>query len=472
MIRNIRLQNFKSWKDSGDIQLAPITVFCGTNSSGKSSIGQLLLLLKQTIESDDRSRVLHFGDAESIIDLGNYRETVHNHREDSRIGFTLSFDAQGVLEFSNPAYKPHPAKHHYGPYKRIEIQCEIGHLSRSEQVVVERMVYSCSEGSDPVGFAMHRKRDGGYELTETGGYILKRRKNTKDMSAPNKFHGFPGDADSVYSNIDFLPDLSLQVYDLLADRFFYVGPLRQYPERVYAYTGERPPHVGYSGERAVHALLAAKERRIQFFRNKGYGNRMEVDAVVAEWLQGMELIHSFRIAPIAKGRKEHEVKIRIGEGASEVLITDVGFGISQLLPVLVQSVYCEGDATVLFEQPEIHLHPSVQSGLADMFIEARRIKEDGKERLTQFLIESHSEHLIRRLQRRVAEDRIPASDVAIYFVTNEGGEANIERIELDEYGTIRNWPRGFFGDQLEDLTQTTFAAIEKKKRRMKDGEDH
>jgi predicted ATPase len=106
-----------------------------------------------------------------------------------------------------------------------------------------------------------------------------------------------------------------------------------------------------------------------------------------------------------------------------------------------------------------------------VFIEARRIKEDGKERLTQFLIESHSEHLVRRLQRRVAEDRIPASDVAIYFVTNEGGEARIERLELDEFGSIRNWPKGFFGDGLADLAQTAMAAIEKKKR-MKDGKDH
>jgi predicted ATPase len=262
------------------------------------------------------------------------------------------------------------------------------------------------------------------------------------------------------------------VYELLAERFFYVGPLRQYPRRVYAYTGERPPHVGYSGERAVHALLASRDRKIQFFRNKAYSNRMEADRVVAEWLQTMGLIHSFDIAPIVKGRKEHEVKIRIGRDSSEVLITDVGFGISQLLPVLVQSIYCNTNATVLFEQPEIHLHPSVQSELADVFIQARRIKEDGKERETQFIIESHSEHLIRRLQRRVAEDRIPASDVAIYFVTNEGGEARIERIELDEFGTIRNWPKGFFGDELEDLTQTTLAAIEKKKKRKSDGKDY
>jgi predicted ATPase len=292
------------------------------------------------------------------------------------------------------------------------------------------------------------------------------------MSAPNKFHGFPADTDAVFSNVDFLPDLSLQVYELLAERFFYVGPLRQYPRRVYAYTGERPPHVGYSGERAVHALLAARDRKIQFFRNKAYSNRMPADRVVAEWLQTMGLIHSFDIAPIVTGRKEHEVKIRIGKDSSEVLITDVGFGISQLLPVLVQSIYCSTNATVLFEQPEIHLHPSVQSELADVFIQARRIKEDGKERETQFIIESHSEHLIRRLQRRVAEDRIPASDVAIYFVTNEGVEARIERIELDEFGTIRNWPKGFFGDELEDLTQTTLAAIEKKKKRKSDGKDH
>jgi predicted ATPase len=141
----------------------------------------------------------------------------------------------------------------------------------------------------------------------------------------------------------------------------------------------------------------------------------------------------------------------------------VGFGISQVLPVMVQCFYVPPNSTILFEQPEIHLHPSVQSHLADLLIEAIHAREDGEPRNAQLIVESHSEHLIRRVQRRIAEEELRPEEVAIYFVSQKKGVSKIEALQIDEYGNISNWPENFFGDDFEDVTAMTLKAIERKK---------
>lgn len=175
----------------------------------------------------------------------------------------------------------------------------------------------------------------------------------------------------------------------------------------------------------------------------------------------MRLIHSFKVVPIADGRKEYEVRIQVHKDAPEVLITDVGFGVSQILPVIVQCFYVPSDSILFFEQPEIHLHPSVQSHLADLFIDAFNAKENGKGRNTQIIVESHSEHLIRRIQRRVAEGAIQPEDVAIYFIHQDKNGAKMEPLNIDLFGNVTNWPENFFGDDLEDLMAMTEAAKKK-----------
>jgi len=89
MLREMRLQNFKSWADTGPIRFAPITAFFGTNSSGKTSLLQSLLLMKQTAESTDRSRVLHLGDERSYVDLGTVYDVVYEHTMPGAMTFGL-----------------------------------------------------------------------------------------------------------------------------------------------------------------------------------------------------------------------------------------------------------------------------------------------------------------------------------------------------------------------------------------------
>jgi predicted ATPase len=138
-----------------------------------------------------------------------------------------------------------------------------------------------------------------------------------------------------------------------------------------------------------------------------------------------------------------------------VLIPDVGFGVSQVLPVLVQCYYAPEGSIIVFEQPEIHLHPRVQASLADVFIDA------AKERSVQIIVESHSEHLVRRLQRRVAEAKdVSNADIALYFASTplDASSSSLEKLDVDLFGNIVNWPADFFGDELGELAAMATAA--------------
>lgn len=199
--------------------------------------------------------------------------------------------------------------------------------------------------------------------------------------------------------------------------------------------------------------------------NRGHRQRLtRFDEFIAKWLKDLGIIESFAVKPVAEGRKEYEVLVKTHVSASEVKITDVGFGVSQVLPALVQAFYCPPNSTIWMEQPEIHLHPQVQAELADVFISATQARENGKERHVQLIVESHSEHFLNRLQLRVAEGIVAPEDVAVYFCRRTGATTELEPLRLNMFGEIENWPENFFGDEMADIAGRTLAAIRRKKK--------
>jgi predicted ATPase len=235
---------------------------------------------------------------------------------------------------------------------------------------------------------------------------------------------------------------------------YYVGPLREYPRRLYLWSGEVPDHVGVKGDRAIESILAAGDRAFNF---KPKQRTKSLAEVVADRLKTMGLIDSFEVKRLGKNRKEYEVLVRTSSSLPQVKLTDVGFGVSQVLPVIVESFYAPRRSIVIFEQPEIHLHPKVQAELADLFIDAIRAREGGEPRECQFIIESHSEHFLRRLQRRIAEEELSPDEAALYFVHAGKDGAHVDELKVDLFGNILNWPENFFGDEMADLVARTEA---------------
>ena len=175
----------------------------------------------------------------------------------------------------------------------------------------------------------------------------------------------------------------------------------------------------------------------------------------------MGLIDEYKIEKIGE-RQEYEVKVKIKESDRLVGLPDVGFGVSQVLPVIVQLFYAPDNSVIFIEQPEIHLHPNAQALLADVILDAINMNENGKKRRIQVIIETHSEHLLRRLQRRIAEEKISDKDVRAYFAENNRKYSKLNRLEVDKYGNILNWPDGFFGDMETDMYEQAMVTINRR----------
>lgn len=448
MLTKLAVGNFKGWKASGDIRLAPLTVLFGTNSAGKTSIPQLLLLLKQTAESPDRLRALQLGDSRTLVDLGTYEEAVYGHDVDQPVDVKLAWTLDDSLNVVDPLTDTE----RHG--SEIQFQVSV-RADKRQQPIVQGLSYDLLDGKDTTLSVTLQRRNGGdkFEMKMTGYKEVRHPGRVWPLPEPVRFYGFPDEATAYYQNTAFLSDLTLQMERMLRS-IYYVGPLREYPRRLYLWSGEVPDHVGAKGDRAIESILAAGNRSFNF---KPKQKTRSLAELVADRLETMGLIHSFKVKRLGENRKEYEVLVRTSAKLPEVKLTDVGFGVSQVLPVIVEAFYVPRRSIVIFEQPEIHLHPKVQSELADLFIDAINAREAGQERECQFIIESHSEHFLRRLQRRIAEERLAPKDAALYFVTTNDDGARIEELELDLFGNIRNWPENFFGDEMADLVARTEA---------------
>ena len=463
-IKTLELKDFKSWERSGQLAFAPITAFFGSNSSGKTSLLQSLLLLKQTTDSADRGSVFDLGSRTSLAELGTFSDLLFKHDVERTLTISLDWLADEALEIRDTTER-RSAFHTSSRELAIDVEVSLGRTGP----LVERVTYHLGDQE----FMLGRKNSKGDYQLESPTFPLKRVQGRAwPLPKPNKFYGFPDQVRAYYQNASFLSDLEL-AFEEMCGRIYYLGPLRNDPQRQYTWSGNRPSGVGKRGEYAVDALIASaadeQQRNHRGFTRKitSTGRRTRTPAIsiqrnVAEWLKELGLIHSFSVKPIDDRGTLYQVLVRRSAASTEVLLTDVGFGISQVLPVLVLLAYVPEGSVVLLEQPEIHLHPAVQIGLADIFIEVAKVRD------VQVVVESHSEHLLLRLQRRIAEeglpnDRVPLvpQDCALYFCDSQGSRSVARKLELDDYGNISNWPTDFFGNSLEEAASMTIAAMER-----------
>jgi predicted ATPase len=451
MLTKLRIKNFKAWKDTGDIRLAPLTVLFGANSAGKSSLGHLLLALKQTATSADRRRALHTGDETSLIDIGTFVECLHGHDKTAQLEFTLDWALPTPLQVNNPLVSTEEFSG-----SQLLLTCALA-ASAQEQPAVRTLHYELHDDTEVALSATLTQNAQGRVQLQTQPYRLIHAQGRKwPLEAPEKFYRVSDRSLARYQNADFLATFALEVERNLAG-LSYLGPLREHPHRTYGWSGNTPEDVGAKGEYAIACILAAEAAKRKL--NRGYKKKKEsFAAFIASWLVDLGVIESFQVRPTAAGRKDYEVKVKTRGGFTEVGLPDVGFGVSQVLPALVQAFYCPEGSTVWMEQPEIHLHPQVQAELADVFISAVRSYERGKPRSVQLIIETHSEHLLNRLQRRIAEQGIAPNEVAIYFAKASPQGAEIEELTVNEFGDITNWPDNFFGDEMGDIVARTEAA--------------
>lgn len=456
MLKDLHIQNFKGWKDTGIIELAPITVLFGNNSSGKSSIGQFLVMLKQTVQQSDRKTVLMLNGTQASVDLGGISDILYNHNltENLEFSYTWELDKKSEIESS-------PAKQHYN---KIGFSGDIRvNNAEAQYFEVNQFTYHLYDGEKlelSVGMQRMTEENGNrnYELFSEGMDFKRTKGRAWKLTDPVKYYGFSDAALAYYQNSDFLQDLNLH-HEEMFSKFYYLGPIRTKTKRIYPWSGINPESVGDNGEHTIASILSAKNNGRELrFSNTNY---KPFEAVISESLKRMELVEDYKITKI-ENRQDYEVKVRIKGSEEYVSLPDVGFGVSQVLPVIVQLFYAPDNSVIFIEQPEIHLHPKAQSLLADVILSAISMYENGKRRNIQVIIETHSEHLLRRLQRRISEEKVNTGDIKAYFSKNTGRASKLEELRVDAYGNILNWPEGFFGDMEQDMYKQSINAINRR----------
>lgn len=460
MITHIRMKNFKSWKDSGKIELAPLTGFFGTNSSGKSSLLQTLLLLKQTMRTDE---TLFFGDENSLVNLGSFSEVIHNRDQEESL--QLEFGCKSSELFTVKVYGRKRDGFHEGYFPisidNFTFNTVINQNDGKLQIV--NLGYRFKSPHLPkvnreISPKVYKNLSEIIHVNWGDSWIIH-------IDSLNQQHRFTQKVKNCYgvpsSGDESLGQLSSALENLF-DSIFFLGPTRAYPQHSYHWEGTHPENIGQLGDKAIDALLSS---RVEQLTTSHEGADIPIEKRISAWLQDMELAYSFSlrrssssVRSTPQDDKNYEVRVQKSRDSAEVMIAAMGYGLSQFLPVLVYCYYAPEGSTLILEQPGMHLHPKVQSQLADLLIEVVT------ERNLQVLVESHSEHLLNRLQRRVAEEKIGADQTALYFCQNDKGVSTIDHLKMDEFGNIENWPPNFFGDEMGDLFAMTEAQMERQKR--------
>ena len=437
----IRSRNFRSLEDTGWIKLRPLTLLIGANGSGKTSVLAPLLLLKQTLDSRDQDLALMtVGD---LFNAGSYEELIfrretsrdlffglrhHGHKSKrgeriKAIGEHPPTELDLIFSYTKgspaPTLKKHLIRDPYGRVllsrtrTRSERYSLAGHLARGINKSLRRII----SRTPPINFLFTIERI-------MRSLLDARARKEKD----ERMHilGQLQEVDRKYlAGVIFMAGW---IQEILAD-ISYLGPLRESPSRLYEISGEHPANVGIRGQYAPEVLF--RRRDPQLLR------------LVNNWIEKFEFGFKIECESISHGA--FAILLRRSSKTPPVNLADTGFGLSQVLPLIVESFYSKRGHTIVAEQPEIHLNPRLQALLADLFCE---VVNRGK----RVVVETHSEHLLLRVRRLIAEQKIQNDKVALYYTEKSGDKSSIREIRLEKTGHIEpdEWPRGFFEESLRE----------------------
>jgi predicted ATPase len=257
------------------------------------------------------------------------------------------------------------------------------------------------------------------------------------------------------------------ITDFFTNKLKYLGPLRDEPKSVYPLSASSDhTDVGFKGENTAAVIDINRNTIISYIepgniishgKDKPKVTEDTLLNAVLDWLDYMGIAN--KIDSSDKGKLGHELKISTRNSKALHDLTHVGVGVSQVLPILVLSLLAGSDSTLIFEQPELHLNPKVQTRLADFFFSVTLLQK-------QCIVETHSEYLINRLRYLVAtndDDKISENSL-IYFVEKESDFSSYKKVKINKYGVIDDWPRGFFDENEETAALILRAAMSKRKK--------
>lgn len=526
MINSISFKNYKAFS-SGSLELKPITILLGSNSSGKSSLLQLFLLIEQTMNNPEpyesalklNGRFINLGEDENLIkdkdlsktlniefsfkalpyiqklqlllktvdhqltQIGRMIERIKNKESDQLdiLEYTI-FNKQYesfINEVQSIEYSHQPIESEIYKNKSLIFDYMISHhnflfedfadkkITTNQKLSIYKDIFTFLEPlknlyseSGVLGYNLKynpqtRKIEVEEQYVEINNKSLIKftskdissdildfellKKHSDSLVNSFEYDALKLDEKSKNSVSRYIVFLLNEAYNIVADNFEnkninYVSPLRAHPQRYYL-LDEANINTSLNTQSGTSLAEILKKNT-------------QINSRVNTWLK------KFGLKVTVKEFKDIIHNIKIHQNDLDLDITDVGFGISQVLPILVQGFMSNNRSLTLIEQPEIHLHPKMQADLADLFIDIVKLAADKKGKIKKsLLIETHSEYLLKRLRRRISEGKLSSKDIAIYFIEprdkDNKDSALIKNIEISKDGSFE-WPKDFYITEFED----------------------
>jgi AAA ATPase domain len=422
-ITSLRLKNFKCFADSGVIPLSPLTVIFGRNNVGKSSILQGLMALRQTYDSAEYEARLNLRGP--LFRGGTYADVVHDHKARAKlaieVGVTREDDRTASLAFEYSSDEPRPPR-----------------LSSFRLSAPSHAPIRISRGQGAGGpFEMYI---GG---TRMGG--------TKSANFSFPVHGLLPVIGEEPPRVGRPSERRASSREHARSTFGYVeqclesmrvmGAFRRAPERRYDYGGYIRESLDIEGRTVVDALIDDATRR---GKSKG-----ELFSQVNKWLGEVGRVALLPIHPLAPDTRVYELRLRDLRSGRWANFADLGSGIGQAFPVIVEGLRTPPGGMFLVQEPEIHLHPDAQLAMADFLI---ALVNSGR----RVIAETHSEALLLRIRRRIVEAthrraELGHEDLSVLIVEQaERGPSRVRHVSIDDLGQLTGWPSGFYEDTTKE----------------------
>lgn len=435
-----------------------MTLLIGQNNVGKTSAYAPLLLLRQTLGAQNPDTALLFrGD---LVDFGTYADVITDHDVSRTLSMSLDFGPVSrprrqtertpprSLEITFAASSDHPADLIKSVVNDEQGDSLVRRTLQPSGVykVASPLLPRSTEVGRPLREvtelrkALQSEEPRGFLFTGFSGLVLPASWR-QDAERWRKVQGWYRAASELYDTYSLINDIVVESLEGIS----YIGPLRSSPRRSYLVSAEPPLNVGRDGEWASELLYRSYERADSDVLDRT--NR---------WLDSL----GYGQLTFRSLGEYFQVFVRKQDSSVEVNLADCGVGLSQLLPILVQGCVMRPGQTLIAQQPEIHLNPAQQDVITDFLIE---LCASGR----RVIIETHSEHILTRLRRRIAEgNSVPSTDVGLYFSESLGDRSNLRRISIGELGELsaEEWPKGFFGQQLENSLKMAIAQSRRRKK--------
>ena len=423
----IEVGGFKSIVDRQRMELRPLTLLAGANSSGKSSVMQAMLLLKQTLEAQFDPGSLYLPGPNVPFESAS---EVLSRSGDGRLWVGFEFAGTALRSLF-----------------RLE----------EERLMVERTEYRLRDGTPLV---LNRGWDTSRFLRENKCFLARGQLEGEgsdrlvlDDDSWNRLvlTGWLGRDGSPHEHGVWRPQNTLPPIDLfpfqdgLRKALHVPGLRNRRVERSFPRAGRGPDFPGRFDEYVAELILA--------------GEGGEALRQLEGWSRRLGMTKTIRAVPVGGSALKILVGRTLDGGADDMVdVGDVGLGVSQVLPVLVSllvSRHLGRGRLVYLEQPEVHLHPRAQRELAKILVE--EVREDGR-----MVVETHSPLMLLAIQTLTARGELDPKDVVLHwFQRDEEGKTSIESAELDEQGAFGDWPVDFGSVEL-DAEQAYIDAVEAK----------